>query len=339
MRIAVPSRHGRLLALCGLSAALHLLLLDLAARHGAELRTIHAEVVPLRVRLAKPAPAVAVAVAQAAIAAAAPAAPVAPAPMPDPDAFPTAEPGPAPAAPANRPAPDAAIAASGDALGEPRPFGPQSMQLHYQTRPPESAHLVYRIDEAGPAGAGAAGAFLDWHSEGDAYALDMAGVLGERSARGTVGDEGIVPARAQERSAGRTLETAFDPAQGRLVLPGGGAAPAQAGTLDGATLWIWLASIGNGAAGQLTHGISVNVADADGVHLVRFDVVGEEDVETGLGQLRAWHLAQYARPGETRVDAWLAPAQDWLPVRMRVTRADGSVATQVLQRRETAGAP
>jgi hypothetical protein len=337
MRIAAPSRHGRLLALCGLSAALHLLLLDLAGRYGAELRTIHAEAVPLHVRLATPA--TASAPAAPVLAAAAPAAPAAAPIMPDPDALPSAEPGPAPAAPANLPAPDADIAASAGALGQPRPFGPPSMQLHYQTRPPASAHLVYRIDEAGPAGASAAGAFLDWHSEGDAYALDMAGVLGERSARGTVGDEGIVPARAQERSAGRTLETAFDPAQGRLVLPGGSAAPARTGTLDGATLWIWLASVGNGAAGQLTQGISVNVADADGVHPVRFDVVGEEDVDTGLGRLKAWHLAQYARPGETRVDAWLAPAQDWLPVQLRVTRADGSVATQVLQRRETAGAP
>jgi hypothetical protein len=139
MRIAVPSRHGRLLALCGLSAALHLLLLDLASRYGAELRTIHAEAVPLHVRLATPATASAPAPAAPVLAAAAPAAPAAAPIMPDPDALPSAEPGPAAAAPANRPAPDADIAASADALGQPRPFGPPSMQLHYQTRPPASS--------------------------------------------------------------------------------------------------------------------------------------------------------------------------------------------------------
>src|SRR5437764_2675200 len=52
MKIAIPSRHGRLIALCGLSAALHLLVLDVIVRHGAGNPTAPPDTsAPLAVRL------------------------------------------------------------------------------------------------------------------------------------------------------------------------------------------------------------------------------------------------------------------------------------------------
>lgn len=313
MKIAVPSRHGRLLALCGLSAALHLLALDLLARQGAARPLQHAGGAPLAVRLAPAALATAPA----------PAAPPAP-PAPRPARHapsartPAMPPSPMPSADSTWPAP-------APVDGQPTPGAAsalnsaQGMQPRYQIKPPAAVRLLYRLSTGKGDGASGRAAFLDWRPDGSAYSLQMDGVLGRHSSSGVIGDDGIAPAR--------------------ITLPDGSEAPDQAGALDAATFWVWLASIGNGAAGQLHGGISVDVVDANGVHPLSFEVVGEEEVNTGLGPLKAWHLAQFVRPGETRVDAWLAPEQGWLPVQLRVTRADGSVATQVLQRKEAAGAP
>jgi hypothetical protein len=65
------------------------------------------------------------------------------------------------------------------------------------------------------------------------------------------------------------------------------------------------------------------------VRIARFRVLGREDVATGAGTLSAWHLAELAAPGVARLDVWLAPDQGWLPVRVRVEDAGGSV-TQTL---------
>jgi hypothetical protein len=314
MKNAVLSRHRRLLALCGLSAALHLLVLQLAARHGAAKPAEKPGGAPLLVRLgpavtagaagpaAPPAPPPSPPAVRRAPAARTPIVP--PSPMPSADSI-----WPAPAPLAAQSAPDAASASS----------NVEGIRPHYQIKPPAATRLIYRISTGKGDGAPRGAAFLDWRPDGSTYSLEMNGVLGRRSSSGVVGDDGIMP--------------------GRIADPDGREAPDQAGALDAAAFWVWLASIGNGAAGQLRGGISADIADANGVHPLSFEVVGEEEVETGVGPLRAWHLAQYARPGETRVDAWLAPEQGWLPVQLRVTRADGSVTTQVLQRKEAAGAP
>lgn len=348
MKIAVPSRHGRLLALCGLSAALHLIILDLVGRYGAHSPPAPFAAAPLAIRIG-PREMSAAATAPKTSANAASTGPLrrltgharvaakASAPAPVADSVVAAR---TAAAPSPGTTPDPVGSRSNEDTPErPQPaVSVSTMQLRLQTRPPAAARLVYQVSAGqNQDGAGAA-AFLDWRPDGDAYTLEMDGVLGRQSTTGTIGDDGIAPARAQESMGGQTLATSFDNAGRLITLPDGTRAAAQGIVMDGATLWVWLASIGNAAAGQLSGGISVAVADAGGVRQLSFDTVGAEDVDTGLGRMKAWHLAQVARPGETRVDAWLAPSLGWLPVQLRVTRADGSAATQVLQRREAAGA-
>ncbi|WP_036167438.1 DUF3108 domain-containing protein [Massilia sp. 9096] len=231
-----------------------------------------------------------------------------------------------------------AAAPGGEPGAQPLPFDTLSLRPHYQIAPPGSLRLVYQVSAGATPGSSGQAAYLDWRSDGSSYTLDMDGVLGRHSSSGIIGDDGIVPQRAREQQGDRTLDTTFDPLRRRVTLADGAEAVAQPGTLDDAMVWVWLASVAAAAANQLGSGIGVTVADARGVHPLRLDVVGEEDVETGLGRIKSWHLAQVAPPGETRLDAWLAPAQDWLPVQLRITRPDGSVATQVLQRRDAAGA-
>ncbi|WP_296952642.1 DUF3108 domain-containing protein [uncultured Massilia sp.] len=362
MKIAVPSRHRRLLALCAGSAALHLALLELIARQGAGTLAAVAPAERLVLRLAPPAgPASAPAPTPAAAPMPAPgpasARAAARAPSrarPAPSALPPSTASPAaptaPTAPAPDPAPGSpggpaqpAAAAPPTSLPTPAPPG------RYRVRLPASAALAYRqtVQRPGAAPVDAGAAHLDWQTDGQHYLLRTDGVLGRLASEGARGDTGLLPERATEGGAesgaegdakggadggaAGALRTTFGHDAGRVRFDAGGAdAQAMPGIQDRASLLVQLAGMGLASADQLQGTIVLPVADARTATLVVFQVVGVETLDTGLGPLPAWRLAQVAPPGQPRLDVWLAPDQDWLPVRLRLTREDGTVATQTV---------
>lgn len=321
MKIAVLlSRHRRLLALCGLSACAHLLLLELVAQRAgapATPRTAPAVAPPLALRLARPAPRAA---AEAPPARRMPSA--APGRGPAPAAAmravpPRAAPAPAASTAASAAAAPAVAVAAAAAAAAPIVAGPAA----YRVDLPPSARLVYRRQDLAAAGAPA---YLDWQLGDSGYTLDLDGILGLLSSRGRAGDRGLVPAQA-----------------GEIVLGAGGVrVPTMPDVQDPASVLVQLAAIGRGAPGQLQDQVGIAVVDAGTgvVNIVQYRVLGEEDVETGIGTLAALHLAQLAAAGQPQLELWLAPSQEWMPVRLRLTAADGSVATQVLTSVERAPA-
>lgn len=328
MKIAtLLSRHRRLLVLCGLSACAHLLLLELAARRApAPPRLAMPEALALR--LAPPLPA----------------APERAQPAPLRQALAAAAPKEARQrareAAVQRPSPlpaQAAVAQSQASEAAPVPLLSASPG-NYRTELPPPARLGYRWQDAP---AGEAPAYLDWRRDGSGYRLELDGVLGRLSSEGVSGDTGIEPARASETRAGRTAATSFDARTGQIAFETGGAsAPATLGVQDRASVLVQLAAIGRAAPAQFPDAVRIAVAGAAAVQVEEYQLIGEENVETGIGTLAAWHLAQLAAPGQPRLELWLAPSQDWLPVQLRLTRADGSASTQVLASAERpAGQP
>lgn len=355
MKIAVLSRHRRLLALCGVSAALHLLVLQLLARHGGpESMPAPDGPGPLVLRLAPAtSPLTAAPAAQAAHAAApTPAAPPAARTRPAAQASAPARPAsstPPPvraddtatsqaaaasgASPQPVPAPVPAAgtgaggAPSGDAL-------PVQMPARYRVRMPPSVRLAYtltRRDATGKAGPAQA-ALLDWRNDDGRYSLRMDGVFGQVSSSGADSDSGILPQRYTARDGNRETSIAFDPARQRVVFGDGSEAPGAPGLQDRASLLMQLAGIGLARPGQLQDVLEIVVAGADVARIERFQVMGEEQLSTGAGTVKTLRLAQRVAAGEPRLEVWLAPDQGWLPVQLRVTQADGSSATQVLAR-------
>ncbi len=329
MKIAVPPRQRRLLALCACSAAIHVALLELLARHGAGAPL---DVAPapgkLVLRLAPPAPA-----------AAPPSIPPSTHPAvqsiaarPRPPTPPASVRPPAPPVPAVENAavqPAGLVQPADEAPAPPTPPLPG----RYRVRLPASAMLAYRRTMQRPGGApqDAGVASLDWQTDGQHYTLRTDGVLGRLASEGERGDTGLLPRSAREDGPGSAPATTFDHEAGVVRFGAGGAdAPAALGIQDRASLLVQLAGMGLAAPDQVQGTIAVVVADAHAAALVTFQVVGLEDVETGVGTLPAWHLAEVAAPGQPRLDAWLAPGQDWLPVQLRVTGADGGVATQTV---------
>jgi hypothetical protein len=316
--VSILARQRRLLALCALSLALHLLALDYIASRAAP----RSEPAPLRIALtARLQPVRAV-----------PAPPPARAPAQAARAPRRATPGPA-AATGLPPAALPNQALEGEA--------PVQMPGRYRVRLPPGVRLSFALS-AGAAGqppAPAGSALIEWQAGIDAYHLRMDGVAGKLSSKGGVGDAGIAPQEAGEtRADGSSRLTRFDYQAKRIAFSDSGRSyPIATGSQDRASMLMQLSGMGLAEPDQIQDVIEIFVGGAADAGIVRFQVLGPEQLDSALGTLDTVHLVQLVRPGQTRLDVWLAPARNWYPVQLRATAADGSVSTQLVTRIEQSG--
>lgn len=346
------ARHRRLLALGGLSLLLHLLALAWIGSRpdDAPRQTLG---VPLALRLERsaavtaqpqPQPAARTAASQPkettpAQPSTAPAGP-APAlpPLPPLQSLAPADARPASAS-ATLPGPSAAAtAAAAPARGDQRGAAVQQMPGRYRVQTPASVRLTYAVSRTRPgrAPSGEGEAQLVWEAGGGRYQLRLEGVLGLLESEGGGDDTGIAPIRASEhQDDGSDRITRFDRAGGRIDADGAGSSPLYLGSQDRASLLMQLAGMGIAAPEQMQGVIEMMVGGPDGAHRARFEVLGREPLATGAGSLQTLRLAELSEPGRRRLEIWLAPERGWLPVQLRVTEPDGSVANQVVTAIET----
>lgn len=303
-RAAFFTRYGRLLALCGVSLLLH----------AAVIAWLDWRIAPppppstqpgLAVRLTDPPTA-------------APLPPALPAAAPVPDA---------PATP-DQPAPPPPVTQLATAPPAPPAQGadlPQTPSRYRVTMPP-SVTLVYEVrDSAGRPGE----ATLRWDTDGVQYRLALSGIVGEIESEGGTDDAGISPQRAGYRIGTGSATVAFDRERRSIVFEGvGRSAQDLPGSQDGATVLMQLAGIGLADPDQVQDAVDIYVARLDGAAVERYQVLGQERIETPLGSLETVHLA---RGGKPRLEIWLAPARGWLPVQLRISTPNGGVRTQVVK--------
>jgi len=338
-------RHRRLLALCALSALVHLALLEWFAASPAGAPPAMPPGAPgdeLVLRLVPPAAAPPARATQPALqsAPAATSAPASAQPPPVGRRVPTPTPAPALDIPLDDapPTPRQAGAQAparppGAAVPDSPPDAapPVQMPSRYRVRMPDSVRLRYLRTRQ--AGAGAPerlpDARLAWRSDGEHYELEMDGVLGRLASRGTSSDTGVRPRSAVEEGGKGRLATEFAEGQVRFGATGT-SAPDTLGIQDRASVLMQLAGMGLAEPDQMQGTIEVAVAGSQDARIEQYQVIGMEALATPLGTLRAWHLAQRAAPGQPRLEIWLAPDQGWLPVQLRLTAADGVASTQVV---------
>jgi hypothetical protein len=326
-------RERRLLLLCAVSIALHLLVLGLIAA------TIR------RTDSAQPAPSIAVTLLPAAPASpptpVASQAPAPPKPLPAiaeqraPAPAVATEPAPTTPAAAEQAAPVAPVAGAGwNALAAGQGDALVQMPGRYRVHLPPSTLLSFELtrNSAGEAPLPAGAALIDWRIGADGYSLRVEGVGGALYSKGLVGDAGMAPVSASETLADGALAiTRFDEQARRIEFSGSARSYRLLnGSQDRASLLMQLAGMGVAEPDQIKDVLEFYVGAGVDAGIVRFQVLGPELLDSALGKLASVHLAQLTEPGQARLEIWLAPDHHWLPVQLRVTAADGSVLTQLV---------
>ena len=216
----------------------------------------------------------------------------------------------------------------------------------YQVSLPPPAQLALDVVRVNPDGTvwNGEGA-MTWRVEASRYQMRVEAGISLLVARvnlliltseGIVDQSGIAPVRATEQRKGRAqTATHFNRGAGRITFSASERSyPLLPGAQDKATLPMQLAGIGRADSGQFKQGgaIEVLVGEDKEANTFRFDVLGQEQLETKLGTLQTWHLSRPPKPGaySSRLDVWLAPGRDWYPVQIRNSEANGAVTTQIV---------
>lgn len=238
--------------------------------------------------------------------------PAAPAPVPA-----TAASAPAPAASEPMAAPPAASAAASD---EPGPEWPASTRLSYSL-------FGYRGGDVH------GDAQVEWLRQGRRYQVHLDVGIGPRlaplvsrrmSSEGELGARGISPRRFDEESRvlfieRRRASLLFQ--RGQVQLANGRSEPTPVDVQDASSQFVqltWLFLTGRETA-RAGHQVLIPLALPNRQYPGwRYQVVGEETLDTPMGALPTWHLrpAQAVVGGDLSVEMWLAPSLQWLPVRL-----------------------
>jgi len=201
----------------------------------------------------------------------------------------------------------------------------------YATRLPASTRLQYQLQRGAVSGSG----LLVWQRQGDAYELSLEGelqgmpVVGLIS-RGAIDADGVAPLRLADRRRSRELRAAnFQREAQRISFSGPQLEyPLVAGAQDRLSWMIQLPAIVEANPSLARTGARVTLfvvgtrGDAAAWH---FEVQGRQALELPAGDVaHALHLLREAqRPYDTRVEVWLDPAQQHLPVRAVLSTVPG----------------
>jgi hypothetical protein len=237
------------------------------------------------------------------------------------------------------------VGAQGDKPAEAKPdAAPRPGMRRYKVNLPPSAVFemaVNRVDPDGTKWTGAA--TMTWHTDGSHYQASLqAGVsllitrlnlLTSRS-EGEIDDYGIAPVKMMEKRMRRSeTATHFNRDAGSISFSASEASfPLLVGAQDRVTVPFQLGGIGRADVNQFGSDIDIQVADDKEATVNRFQLVGEEELDTKNGKVVTWHLTRPAKPGaySSKLEIWLAPGLNWYPLQIRVTEGNGAVNTQTV---------
>jgi len=245
-----------------------------------------------------------------------------------------------PAVPALTAVSDAVAGAVSDALAdavadaEPGPEWPLSTRLNYVLTG------NYRGTVTGQAQ-------VEWLRQGRRYQVHLdlsvgpsfAPLVSRRmSSEGELGPRGIAPQRYDEET--RVLFTDRRRAtvlfQGeRLTLADGRQEAAPPGAQDASSQFVqltWLFLTGRETM-RVGHIVELPLVLPKRQYRWRYEVLGEELLDTPMGDLATWHLrpTQAAGRGDLSAEVWLAPSLQYLPVRLRIRQDEQTYIDLVLK--------
>ena len=237
----------------------------------------------------------------------------------------------------------AAAAAARSPASPAEPSGPAVPALPQTTAVtamalPGSAELKYKATGLSKGLTYHASTELAWFHNGTSYNTRMtmsAFLIGSFvwSSAGQVTPEGLAPTRFAEK---RRSEVAahFEPDKGQIIFSANTpSAPWIKGAQDRATVFIQLAGMlaGDPSAFPPGSSISLYTVGPRSADLWTFVVEALEPISLPAGDMPALKLTRKPRSEyDNKVELWLAPSLGYLPVRSKVTQADGAYVDQQL---------
>jgi hypothetical protein len=265
--------------------------------------------------------------------------PVAPRPEAAPEPAPETPATPATEAPPLLSAPDSgpAMASAGGQAGQGAasasaapPAAPPADGVRYSAPPSTLMHYSSFVNGVqNPDG------LIRWQQDGAHYLLSVqTRVLWFHfnfHSTGALSEGGLAPERYEEERRNHSEATRFDRGAGTLVFENRGKqVPLPAAGQDRFSVFLQLVGLVRGNPQRYaTPGITetFDVADTRDLEPMQVQYVGEEDVDTGRGMVHAKHFMRLPRheSDRRRVELWLAPSLQWMPVKLQQTEPDGTL--------------
>ncbi len=209
--------------------------------------------------------------------------------------------------------------------------------------PPPSAQLDYtiRADVMGLVLEGSSQ--IQWTNDAKKYALQLetrtalTGVLLNDKSEGSYDRQGLAPDTYSMRRFRKEPAVArFDRKAGQIHFAGNGAPyKLQGGEQDRiSVLWQLLSTARARPALIAGSTWTYYVAGHRGGESWTFQLKDKQKVQTDIGDMDAWHFAHVPadKGTTTQVDIWLAPAQEWFPVKIRFSEPNGDYIEQSIAR-------
>ena len=244
----------------------------------------------------------------------------------------------APAAPAE-PATEDTQTGTGVDIRPPGGTGRSASTPPPPVRIPAPTRLAFDVNGQAKKFAYSARAELLWQHDGNRYEARQeisAFLVGTRTQRsvGTVTEQGLLPEKFSDKS--RSEQAAhFDYAKGRVTFsantPDAAAGP---GVQDRLSLFIQLGAMLAADPGRFVPGtqITLTTVSARSADRWTFTVEGPETLDLPAGPTPALKLLRLPRKDyDQKAELWVAPGLGYLPVRIKLTQANGDFADLLLR--------
>jgi hypothetical protein len=188
-----------------------------------------------------------------------------------------------------------------------------------------------------------ANAELLWQHDGASYSARLevgAFLLGKRvqTSAGTLGDSGLEPTRFSDKARAE-VAAHFERAKGVVVFSANTPnAPLLPGAQDRLSVLLQLSALLAGAPERYPSGtrFAMQTVGPRESESWQFVVEGDETLTvqyTGVSARKVQRLP--VREFDVKVEVWLAPNLDWLPVQIKLTQANGDFVQLALESTES----
>ena len=208
---------------------------------------------------------------------------------------------------------------------------------------PPSADLSYSI-QAKQKGMPIEGdAVMRWSMSGNTFSVSnearamIVGKILDTKSEGLIDANGLAPTSITEKRFRRpATTTSFDRSENRITFSSSDEQyPIQGGEQDRNSVIWQLAGVARGMPKKFKTDFvwKVVVAGQRDAEEWVFKVIGQDKIDTPLGELNSLHVQRVPTPDskDQLLDIWLAPTLEWYPIRVRYSEDNGDYIEQTLQ--------